>query len=567
MGRLFTKILQTRISKYLEDHDIIEDNQAGFRHNYRTTDQIFTLKTLLNRYNHKLNKPIFVCFVDFSKAFDSVNREALFYKMKQVGITGKMFELIRNMYSSTLYCIKKENYLSKPRVNNIGLKQGDSLSPTLFNIFLNDIGQQLGSSNTYPLQLGSHLLNHLLFADDLLLISETSSGLQHCLEQLSQYCNKWNLKVNINKTKAMIFSKGKKDFKKFKFTFQDLPIDIVEKYKYLGIIFYFNGNLKHAADDLYNKGLKAFFSLRRKFSNFSELPFNISMKLFDALIKPIITYGSEVWISDYKINLSNIDQLPTEKLQHKMLKQVLGVNRYTSNLAVRLECCRSPIILFCISMMYNYFIRIRDMPNNRILHSAFITDQELFKDKSKSWFSNLAMINKLLNIDNEEPIAYNSFVQLLKDYFVNQTECQLNKIRNDVIDSKLMLFSNVLDMQSIPNYLKLFSDRAITREISKFCMSAHYLNIERGRYTKPKTPRNDRICPHCTSVETETHFFTECQRYHTPRNKLFEYFNINSTCSSIMFRLLNPTNRSETLSLYKFIKCALELRNKVESTD
>ena len=122
----------------------------------------------------------------------------------------------------------------------------------------------------------------------------------------------------------MIFSKGKKDFTKFKFTFQDLPVDIVEKYKYLGIIFYFNGNLKHAADDLYNKGLKAFFSLWRKFSNFSELPSDISIKLYDALIKPIITYGSEVWIYDYKINLSNLDQLPTEKLQHKMLKQVLG---------------------------------------------------------------------------------------------------------------------------------------------------------------------------------------------------------------------------------------------------
>ena len=105
-----------------------------------------------------------------------------------------------------------------------------------------------------------------------------------------------------------------------------------------------------------------------------------------------------------------------------MLKQVLGVNIYTSNLAVRLECCRSPIILFCISMKYKYFISIRDMPNNRILHSAFITDQDISTDKSKSWFSNLAMINKLLNIDNEEAIAYHSFVQLLNDYFVNQTE-------------------------------------------------------------------------------------------------------------------------------------------------
>ena len=329
LGRLFTKILQTRISNFLEYNDLIEDNQAGFRQNHRTTDQVFILKTLLNKYNHKLNKPIFACFVDFSKAFDSVNRNALFYKMQKAGITGKIFELIKNMYSSTFYCIKKENYLSKPRVNNVGLKQGDSLSPTLFNIFLNDIGEQLNNENTYPLKLGQHNLNHLLFADDLLLISETSSGLQNCLEQLGNYCNKWKLNVNINKTKAMIFSKGKKDFTKFKFTFQDIQIDIVEKYKYLGIIFYFNGNLKHAADDLYNKGLKAFFSLRKKFSNFSELPFNISMKLFDTLIKPIITYGSEVWISDYKINLTSIDQLPIEKLQHKMLKQVLGINRYT----------------------------------------------------------------------------------------------------------------------------------------------------------------------------------------------------------------------------------------------
>ena len=97
--------------------------------------------------------------------------------------------------------------------------------------------------------------------------------------------------------------------------------------------------------------LKASFSLRKKFSNFSELLSSISMKLFDTLIKPIITYGSEIWISDYKINLASVDNLPIENFQHKMLKQVLGVNRYTSNLAVRLECCRYPINLFCISLM------------------------------------------------------------------------------------------------------------------------------------------------------------------------------------------------------------------------
>ena len=206
-----------------------------------------------------------------------------------------------------------------------------------------------------------------------------------------------------------------------------------------------------------------------------------------------------------------------QKLQHKMFKQILGVNRYTSNLAVRLECCRSPIILFCFSMMYKYFIRIRDMPNNRILHSAFITDQELFRDKSKSWFSNVATVMKLLNIDIKEPIDHAIFVHLLNEYYMQQTECQLNKIKHNVVDSKLSVFSHILDINNIPKYLSLISERAITKDITKFRLSAHYLNTERGRFTKLKTPRNDRICPHCTFIETEIHFFTECYRYCIPR--------------------------------------------------
>ena len=93
---------------------------------------------------------------------------------------------------------------------------------------------------------------------------------------------------------------------------------------------------------------------------------------------------------------------------------------------------------------------------------------------------------------------------------MQQTECQLNKIKHNVVDSKLSVFSHILDIHNIPKYLSLISERAITKEITKFRLSVHYLNIERGRFTKPKTPRNDRICPHCTFIETEIHFFTEC---------------------------------------------------------
>ena len=98
--------------------------------------------------------------------------------------------------------------------SDVSVETGGKTQRLNHNIFLNDIGKEPNAENKYPLKLGLHTLNHLLFLDDLLLISETSSGLQNCLEQLGKYCNKWNLNVYISKTKAMIFSKGKKRFHK-----------------------------------------------------------------------------------------------------------------------------------------------------------------------------------------------------------------------------------------------------------------------------------------------------------------------------------------------------------------
>lgn len=94
------------------------------------------------------------------------------------------------------------------------------------------------------------------------LMSESDSGLQNCLDKVSNYCE----------TKVMIFTVRKKDYSEYNFHFNDSVIDIVEKYKYLGIVFFFNGKLMHAVNDLYNKSIKSFFSLRNKFSNFESAP-------------------------------------------------------------------------------------------------------------------------------------------------------------------------------------------------------------------------------------------------------------------------------------------------------
>ena len=86
--------------------------QAGFRPNYRTTDHIFAIKTIINKYLHKLNKPIFASFVDFRKAFDTVWHLGLFKKLLDLKIGGIVYKTIKFMYSNSKFIVKKEKYMS-----------------------------------------------------------------------------------------------------------------------------------------------------------------------------------------------------------------------------------------------------------------------------------------------------------------------------------------------------------------------------------------------------------------------------------------------------------------------
>ena len=113
---------------FLEEHDSLSPNQGGFMAGYRTSEHIFILKTLINKYVYNNNKTLFVCFVDFQKAFDSVARKAMLTKLLKKGVGEKKFDLIKNMYSNTLYCCKTDEYINDPFQANLGVKQGDSLS-------------------------------------------------------------------------------------------------------------------------------------------------------------------------------------------------------------------------------------------------------------------------------------------------------------------------------------------------------------------------------------------------------------------------------------------------------
>ena len=120
----------------------------------------------------------------FRRLYNSVWRKGLLSKMKHIGITGKIYNIIENIYSNTTYSLIHNKAITKPYNSQVGIKQGDNLSTLLFNIYLNDIPQYLNIQSNDPIHINNSAMHTMMFADDLLLLSTSASGLQNSRHSL-----------------------------------------------------------------------------------------------------------------------------------------------------------------------------------------------------------------------------------------------------------------------------------------------------------------------------------------------------------------------------------------------
>ena len=130
------------------------------------------------------------------------------------------------MYEKTKLSVRLPRGITKFFPSNIGLKQGCNMSPILFNRFINDINEVFDVRFCYPVTLSNIKLSNLLYADELILISEKRTGLQLFLDNLQAYYQKWNLTVNNKKTKVMVVEKIQSSAQIHRFSFKKEPLEI-----------------------------------------------------------------------------------------------------------------------------------------------------------------------------------------------------------------------------------------------------------------------------------------------------------------------------------------------------
>ena len=312
------------------------------------------------------------------------------------------------MYSDNNIYVKLSEGLCTPFVSTVGVLQGETNSPLLFNLFVNKISEVFDQSCD-PVVIDNTNQSCLLWSDDLFVVSQTAEGLQNAIKKVVAFYASLGLQCNSKKTKILIYSKSGKVLKGFRFFLAGTELEIAECYQYLGVKLRPSGSFTAAADELSAKALRAWFSISSIIYKDKRISIERAFQLFDSLVSPVALYGCEVWYplnlpqkslkSKYNL-LSSWDKFQSETIYQSCSRTLLSVHRKASRLAVLGELGRHPMAVRAMAHCLNYRLCLANKPTFSLLGRTISEMKLMAQNGADCWLSRTDKMATLLGTAN-----------------------------------------------------------------------------------------------------------------------------------------------------------------------
>ena len=305
--KVLTTLMCKRLNTIIEEK--LPDSQFGFRRGRSTTQAVQCLQSDIETATENRGGKLHAIFVDYTKAFDTINRTIVMKKLENALGPGHYLlpvtrDLLTNNWMEINDGIDKSNLIQQ----TVGVLQGDPLSPLLFILATADIVKVIPDN-----------VNLLMYADDMALTSTSETGLQKAFDQLVDWANENELILNAEKTVSMTFRRGGR---RGTFYMGETPLKSVISFTYLGVTLQTQGNIftRHINDRV-NAATRAISDIK----SIGKLSLETALQLFELKVDPVATYGLEnIWVHLKKQSLEKL-----EKLKATYLKRVLCLSKYT----------------------------------------------------------------------------------------------------------------------------------------------------------------------------------------------------------------------------------------------
>lgn len=516
----------------------MEEEQAGFRKNRSTVDQLFIMHEVIK--GRRPNKT-FCCFLDLEKAYDRVWRDGLWKKLHEYGLRGKMWRTVKKIYERVESCVLVDGKSTGFFTIEVGVRQGCILSPILFDLFINGLAEvikRIGKGVFY----GNVRISILMFADDIVLIADNKKDLQLLMDLTYAYSRRWRFNFNFAKSAVVVFENGRDPRPIFygdcksecrcgkHWKLGDTLIVETDVYKYLGVELDTKLTFKQFKERIADKARKNRARVWNMGMSKGDLSVPACINLWEALVRCNLEYGAEVW------GAGTWEE--AELVAREMGRRILRCSSKTTTAAVLGELGWWELSTRRDLLQLKYWLSILLMEETRLVKQVYNHSKaEFLRNGQGNW---VKIIYQLVCKYDLEPIWDSE-----EDFRVgqeNKTDKEIRQVWGQIIANsihqkaeekwrklvqvekdKLRTYRTFKTKLELEPYLLSEQNKLGRYLLTSLRSGTNKLRIETGRWKKPKEDKEDRVCMTCMdgAVEDEKHFLLHCVAYEALREKLF----------------------------------------------